>query len=165
MAPDFLSQFTAGPLATCPMVVGGISCAASVTAHALTVLAAAPGLMIRQPLQRARNILAECDYHAEAAPYRSRFCQDAQPQSRGRGAAGRHIAKMAFCAALTGKLTVLADDPLFRWDTLTAVAWEAFGSDWGYACQLAAAGAMVRRERPPPALVAAIVRPAAVVAA
>jgi len=146
LEPAFLATFAAVPLAPVPMVVGGISCTAQITAHALGVLAAAPGLMIRQPLQRARNILARCDYHAVAAPYRDQFA--ALPCPGRRGAGGRPIAKEAFCVALGSLLIGIAEDPLSAWEALSATAWAAFSSDPGYAAQLAAAGAAVRQRSP-----------------
>jgi hypothetical protein len=133
-----LAAFAAPPLAVCPLVVGGVAATGSAAAQALEVLWAAPGLMIRQPLARARNILAFCDYHAVARPYRPLFAVP-DPQHAGRGAAGRHIAKQAFCHALGLLLTELAGDPLAAWEPLAATAWAAFASDPLYAAQIAAA--------------------------
>lgn len=138
MPPDFLLQFYGAPLAACPMVVGGIPCAASETATSLAVLIAAPGLMIRQPLARAGSPLATCNYHQVAAPYRSRFTV-ASGQPLRRGAGGRHIAKQAFCAALVSLLQAVAADPWAAWEQLAQNAWRAFAADPGYATQIAAA--------------------------
>jgi hypothetical protein len=144
MPPDFLTQFGRTPLADCPMVVGGITCTASSTATGLSVLLAAPGLMIRQPLARAGSPLASCDYHAVAAPYRARFLTTGPGEPLRRGAAGRHIAKQAFCTALTDLLADVAGDPWAAWESLAVRAWRAFGSDPGYATAIAAAA----RHRP-----------------
>ena len=144
-APDFLLAFAGPPLAACPMVVGGISCTAGAAAGALTVLLSAPGLMIRQPLLKAGSPLARCDYHAVAAPYRAVVIRAGElAGASGRGAAGRHIAKTAFCTALGDMLGVIAGDPWAAWEALAQAAWRAFSADPGYAAQLAAAGAKAR---------------------
>lgn len=145
MVPGYLTQFAAAPLAACPMVIGGIACTASDAAFSLSVLIAAPGLMIRQPLLRAGSPLAACDYHRVAAPYRDRFTVVSPGEHLHRGAAGRHIAKQAFCAALGALLASVADDPWAAWEALAARAWRAFASDPGYATQIAAAASSTLR--------------------
>jgi len=125
------------------MVVGGVPCSAFDTAASLTILLAAPGLMIRQPLKRAGSPLADCDYHAVAAPYRARFCTAAPGQQLRRGAAGRHIAKQAFCTALSELLSWIEQDPWAAWEAAADLAWKAFASDPGYAAQIASAARKV----------------------
>jgi hypothetical protein len=145
MPPDFLTQFSRAPLAACPMVVGGVACTASGTAMGLSVLLAAPGLMIRQPLARAGSPLAGCDYHAVAAPYKARFLTAVSGEPLRRGAAGRHIAKQAFCMALADQLAGIASDPWAVWESLAARAWQAFAADPGYATAIAAAASAAGR--------------------
>lgn len=149
MSPDFLAQFTHAPLASCPLVVGGAACTASDTAWSLTILLSAPGLMIRQPLLKAGSPLASCDYHTVAAPYRARFTVISADVPLRRGAAGRHIAKQAFCAALADILSVLAQDPWAAWEATAVRAWKAFASDPGYAAQIASAARTALRRTTP----------------
>lgn len=128
-----------------PAEVGGVPCVVGDVAGALDCLAAAPGIMVRQPLARHGSPLADCDYHREAAPYRDYFA--ASLDRAGRGAAGRHITKLAFCYAL--ELVVVAaraTTPIAAFAGLTQRAWAAFASDSGYAEEMAkAAVALLRR--------------------
>jgi hypothetical protein len=142
MPESLAAAFAAAPLAAVPMVVGGISCTGEITAYSLTVLREAPGLMIRQPLLKAGSPLARCDYHSVAAPYRAAYVT-LEATGR-RGAAGRHIAKLAFCQALIVMLRAVQEDPWAAWEAMADRAWRAFGSDVGYASQLASAGFSVR---------------------
>lgn len=144
MTRESMSCFAIAPLGLCPVSVGGLQVTAQITADALLVLLKAPGLMIRQPLEKARNALARCDYLAAGRPYRSLFSQPQPGVQLRRGAAGRHIAKQAFCAALEEKLQAVTADPLAAWAPLVSAAWQAFSSDAGYAAQLASAGAAAR---------------------
>jgi hypothetical protein len=135
---SLITAFAAAPLAAVPMVVGGIACTGGITAQSLGVLRGAPGLMIRQPLMKAGSPLARCDYHSVAAPYRPFFT--ALEATGRRGAAGRHIAKLAFCQALIVMLRAIQEDPWAAWEAMADRAWAAFGADVGYASQIASAG-------------------------
>jgi hypothetical protein len=127
---SFAQVFSTKPLALYPLVVGGVNCTAFTVASALDCLEAAKGLMIRQPLSRIGSPLARCDYHAVAAPYRSRF---ETLTGAGRGAAGRHIAKQAFCSALRELLAVCRElDPIAAFEAVSHRAWLAFASDFAY---------------------------------
>lgn len=90
--------------------------------------------MIRQPLQRVLNPLGWCDYHAVAAPYRHEF---ERLPAAGRGAAGRHIAKLAFCTALDRMLALLPDDPVSAYLGVAQRAWQAFAADADYVVAMA----------------------------
>lgn len=102
---------------------------------ALACLRASPGLMVRQPLARSGSPLALCDYHAVAAPFKVRYITS--PLS-GRGAAGRHITKAAFMAALAAVLDqAAAEEPLHAFGAALDAAFQAFGSDSSYAAAMA----------------------------
>lgn len=58
------------------MAVGGVTVPATEVQKAVAILQDAPGVMIRQPLSRAGNLLAAMDYHAVAASERQRFPQE-----------------------------------------------------------------------------------------
>jgi hypothetical protein len=84
------------------VTIGGLSVTCAVAAHALAVLETSPGMMVRQPLRRAGSPLSSCDYHQAAHPY----LNTAMPNTGKRGAAGRHLTKTAFVAALRDALAV-----------------------------------------------------------
>ena len=120
-----------------PAEVGGVRCVVGDVEFALGCLWQAPGLMVRQPLVRAGSPLADCDYHAVAAPYKPQFQWLAQ---HGRGAAGRHITKRAFCFALGRVVAVArATDPVAAFAGVTQRAWDAFSRDFRYAEEIARA--------------------------
>jgi hypothetical protein len=124
-----------------PAEVGGVRCLVGDAEGALSVLAVARGLMVRQPLARAGSVLACCDYHAAAAPYKSRFAL-APPGAlpAGRGAAGRHITKLAFCYALSVVVAAArVTSPVAAFAGVTQRAWDAFARDPGYAEDMARA--------------------------
>ena len=132
-------MFLAGPAYPYfPAEVGGVRCVVGDVEFALECLVASPGLMVRQPLERAGSPLACCDYHAVAAPYKPQFQGWLQP--RGRGAAGRHVTKRAFCHALSLIVTVAkATSPVAAFAGVTQRAWDAFSRDSGYAEAIAKA--------------------------
>jgi hypothetical protein len=115
-----------------PADVGGVRCVVGDVEFALECLYTAPGLMVRQPLERAGSPLACCDYHAVAAPYKEQYRGWLQPH--GRGAAGRHVTKRAFCHAL-GVIVAVARStgPVAAFAGVTQRAWDAFARDFGYA--------------------------------
>lgn len=108
--------------------------------------------MVRQPLARAGNPLAFCDYHAVAAPYLDSV-QDQLAGTWGRGAAGRPSTKLAFMLALESYIPAAAEEeiraqarqPLRRWvdDALSA-----FRDDFSYCAAMASAAQDVLRRRP-----------------
>jgi hypothetical protein len=118
------------------VVVGGIKCKAADVAEALAVLASSAGMMVAQPLRKARSVLAECDYHSAAAAQKAAVAS--KLAHAGRGAAGRHITKTAFCMVLTEVLKAARRAAPF-WPVVTE-ALRAFASDVCYAeamCALA----------------------------
>jgi hypothetical protein len=139
-------------------VIGGVAVTAQQAEHALAVLRSSPGMMVRQPLQRAGNPLAACDYHAVAAPYRK---QSAGRPPSGRGAAGRHLTKPAFVIAVESALAAERQAGRRRAETEAAVsalqppvppgdieaALAAFTSDHSYAALMAAAAVALLRKR------------------
>jgi hypothetical protein len=60
-----------GPAKLNPIEIGGVSVAPEVAIEALETLKAAPGIMVRQPLAKAGNPLAKCDYHGFANEVRA----------------------------------------------------------------------------------------------
>jgi hypothetical protein len=55
------------------LTIGDVTVPVDVAREALAVLRGAPGVMIRQPLQRVGNPLAAMDYHAIATAERELF--------------------------------------------------------------------------------------------
>lgn len=124
-----------------PARVGGVECVVGDCESALECLTVATGLMVRQPLLRISNPLADCDYHAVAAPYKAQM-RLFFPSPGGRGAAGRHITKRAFCFALSQLVAVARDmSPVAAFSGVTQRAWDAFSRDPGYAEAMARAAA------------------------
>jgi hypothetical protein len=113
-------------------VLGGVEVTPGDIEAALRVLRSAPGLMIRQPLARAGSPLASCLYHDVAAPWRGRFSSSAPS---GRGAAGRPVAKEAFCFALERALESVS--PAVALAQLLDDALAAFAVDHTYAAAMA----------------------------
>lgn len=116
------------------MLVGGIEVSPGDVEQALVCLRSSAGLMIKQPLARISSPLADCDYHAVSAPWRDQFMAGSPA---GRGAAGRSIAKDAFCFAL--EQTLIAADPQAALRQLLDDAMLAFSSDHAYAAAIARA--------------------------
>lgn len=114
------------------VAVGGVEVEVAHLPVALGCLRRSGGLMIRQPLAAIGSPLAECDYHSVAAPYRARFLSQ---QASGRGAAGRPLAKQAFCLALEDLITECS--PPARMQVLLRDALEAFAADSSYATSMA----------------------------
>ena len=111
--------------------------------------------MVRQPLQRAGHPLADCDYHAIAAPYKSVIVLP--DRQYGRGAAGRPSTKTAFMLALETYAVQTrqheeheqARRPLRE---AMNVALAAFAEDFTYFASMAQdASALLRRRVPVPA--------------
>jgi hypothetical protein len=98
--------------------------------------------MIRQPLQRISNPLAACDYHTVSSPYREHFSAS---RPSGRGAAGRPIAKEAFCFALEQILAEAGTQSGLR--QLLADAMSAFSADHTYAASIAKAAVTIAAKK------------------
>jgi hypothetical protein len=105
-----------------------------VVADAFSVLEVAPGIMVRQPLERARNPLSAADYHAVAAPYVVLYV----------GSSAR--TRRAFMHALR----LLLDGPVLRESPFAPIvepALEAFASDSSYATAIARAAVAIKSKR------------------
>jgi hypothetical protein len=98
--------------------------------------------MIRQPLQRIGSPLADCDYHLLSAPWREKFTGG---HPHGRGAAGRPIAREAFCFALEKILTDSGTEAGLR--HLLADALSAFSADHTYAAAMARAAVTIASKK------------------
>lgn len=104
--------------------------------------------MVRQPLARYRNPLALCDYHGEAAPYRSQYY--AGLTHKGRGAAGRPATKHAFMHALRVRAAdAMTTAPLVAAMGLADEAYQAMSTDVSYVLAMvkAAVGIMARQHQ------------------
>jgi hypothetical protein len=127
------------------VVIGTVSATYQQVSQALDCLRSSRGLMVRQPLARIGSPLAECDYHAVAAPHLHSF---ADFRHSGRGAAGRHLTKTAFCIALDSHLGEMrAAEPGLYFTSSVADALQAFASDHAYAASIAGAAVTYRRKR------------------
>ena len=90
--------------------VGGMQVAYAEADRAAGILAASRTSAIAPVLRAARSPLAGCDYFAAAAPW---IAQARQAPKTGRsGAAGRHVTKHAFLAAITAALDAARDAEL-----------------------------------------------------
>lgn len=123
------------------VTVGGVQVTTTQTGLALDILKSSKGMMVRQPLQRAGNPLALCDYHAAAAPYRDRVALPMQ----GRGAAGRHLTKSAFILALEDVIASAAAGEPFS--ALLADTATAFALDASYSVSIARAAVGILEAR------------------
>lgn len=124
--------------------IGGVVVSCLQVEQALVALRSAASLMIRQPLVKIDSPLAFCDYHAVAAPHRARFsCADVS----GRGSAGRHIAKAAFCYALEQALADVQANPAQAFGALLEAAYDAIGSDHAYSAAMARSAVVVQVKR------------------
>ena len=140
------------------LLIGGVPVTREQAESALDVLRSSSGMMVRQPLQRAGNPLAYCDYHAAAAPYR---LHASEVPAAGRGAAGRHLTKPAFVIAVESVLAEERDQEQRQAELERAVsrlrcavlpaqverAMSAFVSDYSYTAAMAAAAVAVLRKR------------------
>lgn len=136
--PDLPSFSNPWPsLARRVITVGGVPVTYDEALSAAAVLAASRTSAVAPVLRSAGNPLADCDYRAAAAPYTERELR--APRTGRRGAAGRHVVKLAL---ITGIITALA---AARERELSA-ALEAFGDDERYAVAVAG-DAVSARER------------------
>jgi hypothetical protein len=129
--------------------VGGIFISVSVVHEAYEILSEAAGLMVRQPLAHYKNPLARCDYHAEAAPYRTQVYLSLVHQGH-RGASAPPTTKYAFMRALNVRSeAALRDAPLVRAMPFVAEAYRAMASDYGYVTAMltAATKIMAKQEQ------------------
>jgi hypothetical protein len=111
-----------------PVRIGGVTVTYTQAQQAGTVLTASRTSAIAPVLRAAGNPLAACDYFAAAAPYLEEARQ--APKTGRAGAAGRHVTKAAFLAALTAAMRQAQDAELSR-------ALSAFGCDERYAAAMA----------------------------
>jgi hypothetical protein len=138
--------------------VGGVAVSSTEIEQALRILRSSPGMMVAQPLRRAGNPLADCDYHAAAAPFRA---DPGTVPVKGRGAAGRHLTKPGFVIALESALAQAGEETRRRTELEAAVhelqaavpvtdveqALAAFGEDHSYAAAMAVAATGILRKR------------------
>lgn len=126
--------------------IGGVAVTYAQAAAARDTLRLAGGIMVRQVLRAAGNPLQHCDYHAAAAASgRAAFASSLPPSGR-RGAAGRPVTKAAFLAALEEALRQAETrEPARHFAAELAGARAAFGSDAGYAAEMAAAAVAARQ--------------------
>lgn len=123
-------------LAPVPVELGGAVVAYAEAVAAVQLLAASRTSAIAPVLKAARSPLAACDYFAAAAPHLARA--RALPPTGHAGAAGRHLTKVAFAAAVAAALEAARADA-------TARALVALGTDERYAAQIAADAVELRR--------------------
>jgi hypothetical protein len=123
---------------------GGARCTYAEAGAAVAVLERSAGLMVRQPLAAAGSVLAACDYHAAAAPWKD---PSALPRG-GRGAAGRHVTKTAFIAALRHAMEAAASaEPARHFGPEISAARSAFGADPAFGAAMASAAVAIARRR------------------
>jgi hypothetical protein len=117
------------------VVVGGVPVTYAVAEHAAEVLAVSRTSAIKPVLKAAGNELSQCDYFDAAAPYLA--AAQAAPKTGRIGAAGRHITKNAFIAAISAALARARTAEL-------AAALNAFVTDERYAVAIALEAVAVR---------------------
>lgn len=124
-------------LAARRVTVGGVTvtCADVVAAGEILVLSRTSA--IAPVLRAAGSPLASCDYFAVAAPYTGQARR--APKTGRSGAAGRHVTKNAFLAALGDVLAAARDAE-------TAEAMAAFAADERYATAMAADAVSAREQ-------------------
>lgn len=111
------------------VTVGGVTVTAAEALRACEVLLASRACAIRSVLLHAGSPLADCDYHAVYRP--GMDAARAVLEETGRpGAAGRHLAKYAFAAAVHALVAQSVAGQL-------EAALEAFGRDERYASAIA----------------------------
>lgn len=141
-------------LATSPVVIGGITVTCAQAVLAAQVLAESRTSAIAPVLKGALSPLAVCDYFAAAAPHLA--AARSAPRTGRSGAAGRHVTKNAFLAAIADAL-----EGVVRAELMGGV--RALGTDERYAAAIAAEAVAVR-ERAHAAGVRSAVRSAALAA-
>jgi len=100
-------------LAARQVAVGGLEVPYGEAVRAAEILLASRTSAIAPVLRAARSPLAGCDYFGAAAPYLERARQ--APKTGGIGAAGRHVTKHAFIAAVTAELERARAAELASW--------------------------------------------------
>lgn len=118
------------------VVIGGIPVAYEDAAGAVLLLAASRTSAIAPVLGHARSPLAAVDYFAVAAPYLA--LARALPKTGRAGAAGRHVTKTAFIAAVAEACVAAQQAQL-------AGILEAFSSDERYMAAVCAEAVAYRR--------------------
>jgi hypothetical protein len=136
-SPDSNTGFPWPSLAERILTVGGAAVTYAEALRAAQVLRASRTSAIAPVLRAAGSPLAGCDYFAAAAPFLDAARQ--APKTGRAGAAGRHVTKNAFLAALGLAMAVAREQDL-------AAALEAFASDERYAVAIAR-DAVALRER------------------
>jgi hypothetical protein len=131
-AGEFAGYFGPVDEAEVFLSVGGVMASVATVSEAHEILHESSGLMVRQPLEHYRNPLACCDYHAEAAPYRSLYYKRLAHHGH-RGASAPPTTKFAFMHALQVRsLAAMHSAPLVRAMPLVAEAYEAMAKDVAY---------------------------------
>lgn len=117
------------------VAVGGVSVDYAEAERAVEILASSRSSVVMPSLRAAGCALAGCDYFAAAAPYVewARYA----PRTGRAGAAGRHVTKVAFIAAVERALETAREQEV-------AAALLAFGTDERYAVAIARAAVEVR---------------------
>jgi hypothetical protein len=152
MSEDWAALAAAWPgLGARQVTVGGARVPFDAAAGAIALLAASRTSAIAPVLRAARHPLAGCDYFRAAAPYLAKA--RTAPKTGRAGAAGRHVTKAAFLAAIGAELGRAADAEL-------AAALGAFAADERYAAAIAR-DAVTMRERAHAAGLRSAVRSAA----
>jgi len=118
------------------VTIGGLAVSYAEAVASAAVLAASRTSAIAPVLRAAGSPLASCDYLAAAEPYLA--AARAAPKTGRAGAAGRHVTKTAFLAAVTEGL-------LRARRAYYARALAAFASDERYASAMAADAVEVKR--------------------
>jgi hypothetical protein len=116
-------------LADAVVTIGGVAVTCETARQAALVLKASRTSAILPVLTRAGNPLAACDYRGVARPYLD--SQRAMAKTGRSGAAGRHVTKGAFIAALAEHVGDVKESDI------TSVL-RAFASDERYAAAMAA---------------------------
>jgi hypothetical protein len=122
-------------LAAALVEVGGVPVSCAQAAAAAEILLGSRTSAIAPVLRAAGHPLAGCDYFAAAAPYLARA--RAQPKTGRAGAAGRHVTKWAFLAAISGELSAARERELASWRA-------ALATDERYAAAIARDAVAVR---------------------
>jgi hypothetical protein len=122
-------------LADRQVTVGGSPVSYAEAVRAAEVLAASRTSAIAPVLRAARSALAGCDYFGAADPW---IEQARRAPKTGRvGAAGRHVTKHAFLAAISAALAAAEQAEMASWQA-------ALGTDERYAAAIAADAAALR---------------------
>jgi hypothetical protein len=105
-------------LAARQVEVGGVRVTCAQAAAAAEILIASRTSAIAPVLRAAGHPLACCDYFAAARPHLARA--RAQPKTGRAGAAGRHVTKWAFLAAVSAALSAARERELDSWRSALA---------------------------------------------